>query len=317
MKRILVIRGGAIGDFVLTLPAIKLLRDGFPNAHLEILGYKHIVALAEKRFYADATRSIEYGPLAGFFARGADLPLELADYFASFDLVVSYLFDPDHVFEENLTRCGVDMLVAASPKLAGSEHAALQLAQPLAQLDLTELDPVARLYPAPADRAYAQSFLSSADAPLVALHPGSGSANKNWPLEQWIALGDALLAGGNAGSLLIVGGEADVKQLRSLGAVWRDQKKVIFAEDLPLPELAAIVSECALFMGHDSGISHIAAAVGTRCLLLFGPTNPAVWAPANQHVQVLRAESRSLGDLPFDDVRNAAGSRLEESGTTS
>ena len=58
-QRILVIRGGAIGDFVLTLPAIKLLRDRFPDAHIEILGRKHIIALAEKRFYADATRSIE------------------------------------------------------------------------------------------------------------------------------------------------------------------------------------------------------------------------------------------------------------------
>jgi len=47
MKRILVIRGGAIGDFVLTLPAIKLLREAFPESRLEILGYKHIVALAE------------------------------------------------------------------------------------------------------------------------------------------------------------------------------------------------------------------------------------------------------------------------------
>jgi heptosyltransferase III len=71
LNRILVIRGGAIGDFVLTLPAIKLLRDRWPTARLEILGYTHIVALAENRFYADAVRSIEYGPLASFFARRA------------------------------------------------------------------------------------------------------------------------------------------------------------------------------------------------------------------------------------------------------
>ena len=317
MKRILVIRGGAIGDFVLTLPAIKLLRGRYPDAHLEILGYKHIVALAENRFYADATRSIEYGPLASFFARGADLPRDLADYFARFDLVVSYLFDPDRVFEQNLIRCGVDMFIAANPKIAAERHAALQLAQPLAQLDLTEPDPAARLYPAATDRAFAQSFLSSANAPVVALHAGSGSATKNWRLERWIALGDTLIGDGTAGSLLILGGEADVKQLRSLGAEWRDQEKVVFAENLPLPELAALLSECALFIGHDSGISHIAAAVGTYCVLLFGPTDPAVWAPANQPVQVLRADSRSLGDLQFEDVRNAALSRLARSRITS
>ena len=64
LSRILVIRGGAIGDFILTLPAIKLLRDAFPCAHLEILGYRHIISLAEVSGYANATRSIEYGPLA-------------------------------------------------------------------------------------------------------------------------------------------------------------------------------------------------------------------------------------------------------------
>ncbi len=63
MNRILVIRGGAIGDFVLTLPALKALRDAWPQARIEILGYKHIAALAENRFYAQAVRSIEYGRL--------------------------------------------------------------------------------------------------------------------------------------------------------------------------------------------------------------------------------------------------------------
>ena len=59
MNRILVIRGGAIGDFILTLPTLRALRDKFPQAAIEILGYKHIAAIAESRFYADAVRSIE------------------------------------------------------------------------------------------------------------------------------------------------------------------------------------------------------------------------------------------------------------------
>src|SRR5438477_9035380 len=112
MNRILVIRGGAIGDFVLTLPAIKLLRDRFPRAHLEILGSKHIIALAEKCFYADAVRSIESGKLATLFAKDAVLPAELTDYFGSFDLIVSYLFDPDEIFQDNLKRCGNKMFMA-------------------------------------------------------------------------------------------------------------------------------------------------------------------------------------------------------------
>ncbi len=58
MNRILVIRGGAIGDFILTLPALKALRDEYPSAHIELLAYRHIAALAENRLYAQAIRSI-------------------------------------------------------------------------------------------------------------------------------------------------------------------------------------------------------------------------------------------------------------------
>ena len=53
-----------------------------------------------------------------------------------------------------------------------------------------------------------------------------------------------------------------------------------FARNLPLPQLAALL-EHSIFVGHDSGISHLAAAVGANCILLFGPTNPDIWAPKN------------------------------------
>src|SRR5262245_14022750 len=95
--RILIIRGGAIGDFILTFPALALVREAFPAAHIEIIGYRHIVALAEGRFYADGSRSIEYGPLAGFFARNGTLDEGLREYFGGFQQVISYLFDPDHI----------------------------------------------------------------------------------------------------------------------------------------------------------------------------------------------------------------------------
>src|SRR2546430_6837914 len=131
MNRILVIRGGAIGDFVLTLPALKALRDAHPDARIEILGYKHIAALAENRFYAQAVRSIEYGPLSSFFAKDSELPAELADYFASFDLIISYFYDPDRIFESNLRRCGVENLIHGPAKVGHNDHAARQLGRPL------------------------------------------------------------------------------------------------------------------------------------------------------------------------------------------
>lgn len=305
--RILVIRGGAIGDFILTLPAIRLLRENFPAAHLEILGYKHIIALAENRFYADATRCIEYAALSRFFAPGAELDPELVSYFGSFQQIVSYLYDPDRFFEQNILRCGVKHFLHASPKLDDSAHAAQQLAQPLERLALFLEDKAATLHPTDADQAAASALLAGAGRATIALHPGSGSERKNWPLENWRALGEALLA--RAGTrLLVVGGEADQPALAALRRAWENER-VVFAQDVPLPHLAAALGRCALFIGHDSGISHLAAAAGTPCVLLFGPTDPEVWAPANPAVTVLRGPESALENLPVADVLAAALAR--------
>src|SRR6266513_408652 len=188
MNRILVIRGGAIGDFMLTLPALKALRDAWPCAHIEILGYKHIAVLAENRFYAQAVRSIEYGSLSSFFARNLELPAELANYFASFDLIVSYLYDPDRIFENNLRRCGVENLVCGPAKIVeNAGHAARQLVQPIEEMGISVIDLAEKIFPSIEDRKFASDFLRSLQQPIVAIHPGSGSKEKNWPLENWIA----------------------------------------------------------------------------------------------------------------------------------
>src|SRR2546430_11440082 len=305
LNRILVSRGGAIGDFVLTLPAIKLLRDRFPNARLEILGYKHIAALAEKRFYADAVRSIESASLAKFFAKDTDLPAELADYFASFDLILSYLYDPDKIFETNVRKSGCGMFLTGPSKLDDSEHAAFQLARPLAALGFSLAQEAAHLFPTDDDR-HAVSSLLKDGREMVALHPGSGRETKNWPIENWIELGNALLAKDR--DLIIIAGEADTARTERLDAEWK-ANPVRFAENLPLPDLAALL-EPSFFIGHDSGISHIAAAAGARCLLLFGPTDPSIWAPANEKVTVLRAPEGKMERLEVQPVVTALWAAL-------
>ena len=152
MNRILVIRGGAIGDFILSLPALKALRDVHPAAHIEILGYKHIAALAENRFYAQAVRSIEYGPLSGFFAKNSKLSTELMNYFSSFDLIISYLYDPDEIFERNIQVCGVQNLISGPAKIDNSAHAARQLAQPVEALGIKVVDLAAKIFPSAEDQ---------------------------------------------------------------------------------------------------------------------------------------------------------------------
>lgn len=307
LKRILVIRGGAIGDFILTLPAIKTLRDAYPNAHVEILGYKQIAILAENRFYVQRVRSIESAPLSRFFVKDAQLPADLAKYFAEFDLIISYLYDPDSIFETNLERSDTRKILRGPAKIDNRAHAAWQLAQPIAELGLPISDFAAKLYPSNEDRHRAKDFLGGLAAPIVAFHPGSGSHKKNWPLQSWIELGNSILQN-VAGSLVIVSGEADQDQMRQLESIWQNPG-VRFVKNLPLPNLAAVLAN-TIFVGHDSGISHLAAAAGAKCILLFGPTDSNVWAPLNENARVIRAPNGDLRRLDVDLVRGALDQAL-------
>ena len=284
------------------MPAIKLLRDRFPDAHLEILGIPHIVALGDKRFYADAVRSLDSASFAKCFAVNSVLPRDLSEYFANFDLILSYLHDPEKIFEGNVAKCGSATFIAGPSKLNFNEPAAFQLARPLEALDLHLKNPAARIFPNNEDRAAVRDC-----RPTIVFHPGSGSETKNWPIENWVELGDALRNEGH--DIFVVGAEADTAQIATLKSVWKG-KAVRFVENLPLPHLAALL-EGTTFIGHDSGISHIAAAVNANCLLLFGPTDPTIWAPAGDNVRLLRAPENDFTLLEVKTVAAALWATLD------
>jgi heptosyltransferase III len=313
MDRILVIRGGAIGDFILTLPALRTLREACPNAHIEILGYKHIAALAENRFYAQAVRSIEYGPLSGFFAKNSELPAELADYFASFDLIISYLYDPGCIFKNNLRRCGVENLLCGPAKIVKtSDHAARQLARPIEELGIRVVDLTEKIFLSEKDRQFGREFVQTPSQPIIAIHPGSGSKEKNWLLQNWIELfSTEHWHIEKRHSLTVISGEADKEQIAQLEHTWKD-REIRFVKNLPLPHLAGVLAH-SIFIGHDSGISHLAAAAGANCILLFGPTDPNVWAPRNENVEVLRAPTGKVNDLEIAVVQAALTKALRAS----
>jgi heptosyltransferase-2 len=88
--------------------------------------------------------------------------------------------------------------------------------------------------------------------------------------------------------------------------LFKDEPPVRFAQGLPLPQLAALLEQ-STFIGHDSGISHLAAAAGARCFLLFGPTDPKVWAPQNTSARVLLAANSDLTRLDVATVGEAIG----------
>jgi len=280
--KILVIRGGAIGDFILTLPVFSALRQQFPEAHLEVLGYPHIVQLALAGGLVDRAQPIEARGLASFFARQGELPEDLRDYFSEFNIIISYLYDPDEIFKTNVARCTRGQFIVGPHRPVETEdvHATEVFLKPLERLAIFGAEAVPRLVldprPAPV-------------TPLIALHPGSGSERKNWPEAQWAELIEQLL-GDPGPTLLLVGGEAEGERLQGLAAALPPHRCQV-AKSLPLTELAQRLRTCRVFVGHDSGITHLAAALGLPCLVLWAQTRETIWRPQGERVQIIRERS--------------------------
>lgn len=119
----------------------------------------------------------------------------------------------------------------------------------------------------------------------VLIHPGSGGRKKIWPLPRWWDL------------LFWIKGEYKLPVVMSLGPA--DDYLIDFAgeverlgvqiiRDIPLTRLAAFLAESRLYIGNDSGVSHLAASLGVPTVAVFGPTNPTVWAPRGPRVRVVR-----------------------------
>lgn len=300
--RILVIRGGAIGDFILTLPAIRLIRETLAGCHVEVLGYPGIMELAVKAGLADSVRSLEHRSMALLFAKGAPLDPALVEYLLSFNVIVSYLFDPDGVLRGQFEKIGVKTLLECPHSVKpGKGHAAVQLAKPLEKLAMYLDEPDWR---APLFSRTEKVSKST----RVALHLGSGSTKKNWALENWQVVTAALQQQRPELELVLITGEAELERgISAAGFRATDHWHA-----LPLPELAERLTTCDFFLGHDSGISHLASACGVPCLLLFGPTNPEVWAPPQQGVSVIRAEKGEWEQLTPEKVIPAMMERLPQ-----
>jgi len=315
--KILFIRGGALGDFIVTLPTLRLLRERWPDAHIEVLGHPRISEVARQRHYIDAVRSVERGPMSAFFMPRAVLDPEWMDYIGSFDLVLSYFYDPDELFLVNLQRCQPGQILAHSPRVPEEfgRPAARHFAKIVEPLGLALADDASsELFPSPGDVDAARAFLAGLKpgTRLVAIHPGSGGETKNWPMESWAELGRRLTQAKPEVALLLVEGEADIEPAQFLIEAWKDVPH-LRARELPLPILAALFRDkvTALFLGHDSGVTHLAAASrrDLPVIALFGPTDPVVWAPPRKGVKVLQG-APTLHDLTIEEVFQAASAVL-------
>ncbi|EEF60448.1 glycosyltransferase family 9 protein [Pedosphaera parvula] len=303
--KILVIRGGAIGDFILTLPVLAALKQQFPAVHLEVLGYPNVAQLATYGNLVANVKAIEGRDLASFFARDGVLPTELIGYFGQFDIIISYLYDPDQIFETNVGRCSGAQFIAGPhrPDETQSLHATEVFLKPLERLAIFEADTVPRLE---VSKAFETSTTTGR---WLALHPGSGSDRKNWPEWKWVELIHHLVKSTHL-NLMIVGGEAERERLPRLAQpVPATRLKLL--QSVALPELAQWLASASGFVGHDSGISHLAAAVGVPSVILWGDTAEAVWSPRSKQITILR-DQHGLKGLSLEVVINQVEQLLKK-----
>jgi ADP-heptose:LPS heptosyltransferase len=296
--RILVLRGGAIGDFIVTIPALQALRAHWPDAYIELAGYPHVAQLAIAGGLVNKVVSLDAARMARFFALRPAFDEEQAAYVRGFDFIVSYLHDPDGSVQENLRAAGSPQVIYGSP-IVKEGHAADHMMQALAGLAIYDDAPVPRVALDSATRARGRAILDalSAGPRPLAIHPGSGSPRKNWPLDRFVQI-----ARERGAAAVLVAGEADRPLLDALRA---GAPGIPLICDQPLIDVAGALAHCAGFLGNDSGLTHLAAALGLPVVALFGPTDPSTWGPRGPYVRILRAKDHRLASVTLDEVRAA------------
>jgi ADP-heptose:LPS heptosyltransferase len=295
---ILVLRGGALGDFILLLPMLSALRRQIRPVDLEFWGTFPQAELARPEL-ADTVTDLNSVSILPLFTPVDDFPRSLAERLGRVDLAVSYLFDPDRLIRRQLQKAGVRQIVQGPHRVENElNHAVFQLAGPLGQLGLSLTDPVPKL----------SGFSQIPSFPRIAIHLGSGSTRKNWPTESWVHLASEIEK--LASELIVVTGQADRRLTEAFLERFRSPK-VKVCDSLPLPALATELRHCRLFVGNDSGVPHLAAAVGTRTVALFGPTDPAIWRPLGAHVTVVQSRNGTMQGIEFDEVLQAVRESFE------
>lgn len=301
--RFLVLRGGAIGDFIVTLPVLAALRERWPEAHLEVVGYPHVANLALVAGLVDAVRSLDAAHIARFFSWRPVFPDEQQAYIRSFDMVFLFLNDPEGTVRGNLQDAGARQVVYGSP-IVTAGHAVDHLLRPLESLAIYAQGAVPALRWPEERRAAGRQMLERWNLArrALAMHPGSGSQAKNWPPARFAAVARRAAAEGFAPFFLM--GEAEVER-KTDAALAASAPGVTQVVGLELDEVASLLSACDLYLGHDSGITHLAAALGLPTVALFGPSDPERWAPRGPNVRVICGEHRDIGAIGEEQVWDA------------
>ncbi|MBN1566222.1 MAG: glycosyltransferase family 9 protein [Acidobacteria bacterium] len=293
---------GGLGDTLLSLPAIALMRQHCPFARITLAGnIDHLAAIASG--YTDSYLSLSMLPLHRLYAHDP-LPESDVRFWRAFDRIISWTGSGDPAFVRNFSAVHPNVLVAAwRPKPGETKHVSQLFIDALGAALPSEAIPTpARIILDPKLCREGEQWLldhgwNRRDS-LIALHPGAGSSAKRWPPSRFIAFGRHLLFAGKY-KLVIIEGPAEQALGKQIAQAF-SAADTILAESLPLNLLASILGQCGLFVGNDSGITHLAAALGVRAVVLFGPTLPLHWAPLGKDVIVIRDTHGCAGCVAGD-----------------
>ena len=296
-SEITVIRGGGIGDFVLTLPAIQHLRLRFPGLTLRLVGNPVVASLARPEFVVDHNSAA----LLGLYHDSGGNEQALESIFGASVFILAYTTEATEPFARRLKAITSGEVIAHDPRpVEAGGHMIEQLCAPLERnLNSSYILSTPQIDLSHANLTYWQKLAADyKPAPILVVHPGSGGERKCWPAE---CFADLIEQAASIGlQVVVILGPAEEKLRPFLESVV--SKTVDIASPPDILQLAGVLHKADLYLGNDSGPSHIAAALGTPSVVLFGPTDPAFWGPRGRTVEILRSTDGKLTSLKVSSV---------------
>ena len=257
------------------------------------MGYSSLLEIIKGR-YADRISRFDQADVSHLFIKDAKIPMSLMKRLSGMDLVISFVSDKDRILSNNLNAAGARSVIHYEPFPSDSEcvHIIDHLLKSLDSLGISHANNIPKIFLHDEDIHFSDDFIKSRIADpkrkLIAIHPGSGSRQKCWPAERFAALINWLNKEIGV-QIFIILGPADREIVERLKAKVKDN--FILVDHLSLPRLAAIIKRCNLFIGNDSGITHLAAATGIHTLAIFGPTDSKIWGPRGERVKILHKKA--------------------------
>ena len=286
IERIVVLFPGALGDLLLALPALRLLRQRHAAAKLVLVVNDSLRSLVARAGVADATASLSGADTAGLF--GAE---RLPPWLAGRPFVYSWIGADSEEARARLAAATGGVRFFRVERGGGSLHAAAAYARAVgAPAGARALATASGLAPAPSARA--QTFLADLKPPVLVVHPGAGSRAKRWDAAGFVQVAEWWREMG--GGVVEVAGPAEAEDPPLLGSP--------IVREWPLEDLALVLARAALYLGNDSGVSHLAGAVGAAGVVLFGPTDPRRWAPLGARLVALRARGAAPDGIPLSSL---------------